>query len=91
MSTLPDGGRITSIEEEKTRNYFFPTSELNLQNMWFISKEKKNKIRTSGNLFSPACLPLMPVLFTDMMDAGKESVGRYQAKKTQCQNTVLDD
>lgn len=52
---------------------------------------QRKKTRTSGKLFSPACLPPMPVLFNDMIDSGRESVGRYQAKKIQCQDTVPDE
>lgn len=52
---------------------------------------EENKVKTSGNLFSLASRPPVPVLFNCMMDAGKESVRRHQAKKIQCQNTVPDE
>lgn len=40
------------MSTNKTTNYHSTVVELNLQNTRFISQEKKNKVRTSGNLFS---------------------------------------
>lgn len=93
MFTPPDGERITNTETNKrgtTKEKFLPYF-WNQSPKHIVHLIKEKKTRTSGKLFSPACLPPMPVLFNDMIDSGRESVGRYQAKKIQCQDTVPDE